>query len=264
MIKMLKNLWAYRFFIISSVNADFKNKFARSKMGSIWIILNPLAQVLMYTVILSAVLSSKLPGITNKYGYAIYLLAGMLCWSLFTDLIVKSSNLFVDNSNLIKKMVFPKLALPTIMVGVSLINNLVLFFSMLFVFAILGQNIGIEILWILPLSLITIFTGLGFGIVLGVLNVFVRDISQIVPIMLQFSFWFTPIVYPVTVIPEKYIYLLNYNPFFAIVSSYQKVFVFGQSPEISRILIASTISLFALILGLFIYKKASSDIVDFL
>ena len=262
MIEMFKSLWRYRFFIITSIKTDFRTKFARSKLGSLWIILNPLSQVLMYAVVLSAILSSKLPGITSRFGYAIYLLAGTLCWSLFTDVLVKSSTMFIDNSNLIKKMVFPKLALPSILIGISLINNFILFCSMLLVFGVLGHPIGAEVFWIIPLMIITILTGLGAGLILGVVNVFIRDVGQIIPILLQFSFWFTPIVYPASIIPDKYKYLLNLNPFYGMVSSYQNILVYGENPELNRLLAACIFSLLLTVTGLFIFKRASSEIVD--
>lgn len=262
MISMFKSLWRFRFFILSSIKTDFRTRFARSKLGAIWIVLNPLAQVLMYALVLSAVLSSKLPGVSSRFAYAIYLLAGMLCWSLFTELLMKTSTLFIDNSNLIKKIVFPKLALPTILVGVSLINNIILFLTMIFVFGLLGHKITHEVLWIIPLMLITVAIGLGAGLILGVINVFIRDIGQIIPILLQFAFWFTPIVYPVEVIPEKYTYLLNFNPFYGIISSYQNVLVLGKSPDIYNLSIAVIVSAATLLLGLFLFKRASSEIVD--
>ena len=262
MNEMLKILWRYRFFIITSIKTDFQTKFARSKLGSIWLILNPLAQVTMYAIVLSAVLSSKIQGISSRFGYAIYLLAGMLCWSLLTDLIIKSTTLFIDNSNLIKKMVFPKLALPLIMVGISLINNLILFFFILLVLIILNQKISLEILWMIPLVIITTITGLGFGLVFGILNVFIRDLGHIVPILLQFAFWFTPIVYPSSVVPEHLKYLLIFNPFYGMINSYQNVLVFGKTPDIRLVLIATVTALTSFILGMFLYKKASAEIVD--
>jgi len=262
MISMFKSLWRFRFFIFSSIKTDFRTKFARSKLGSLWVILNPLAQVLMYAVVLSAVLSSKLPGISSRFAYAIYLLSGMLCWSLFTELLTKTSTMFIDNSNLIKKVVFPKLALPTILVGASLINNIILFFSIILVFGVLGHNLTWQLLWVFPLTLITIAMGLGAGLILGVINVFIRDIGQLIPILLQFAFWFTPIVYPLEVIPVKYRSLLIWNPFYGVVSSYQNVLVFGKSPDPLNVLAAVLVSFLLLLMGLLLFKRASSEIVD--
>ncbi|MEY4504149.1 MAG: hypothetical protein RL154_442, partial [Pseudomonadota bacterium] len=126
-MRILKAIWAYRYFILSSIRTEFRSRFTRSKLGGVWMILNPLAQVAIYALVLSAVLSAKLPGITSQYAYAIYLMAGTLGWSLFAEILGRSLNIFVDNGNLIKKMSFPKIALPMITAGSALANNALLF-----------------------------------------------------------------------------------------------------------------------------------------
>ncbi len=84
---LLLAAWRYRFFIVSSIKTEFRSKFVRSALGGLWMILNPLSQVLIFAFVLSAVLSAKLPGITNQYAYAIYLMAGTLGWSLFAEIV---------------------------------------------------------------------------------------------------------------------------------------------------------------------------------
>ncbi|MCO6716820.1 ABC transporter permease, partial [Streptomyces sp. CHB19.2] len=90
-------------------------------------IINPLAQVAIYALILSNVLATKLPGINNSYAYALYLMAGMLGWSLFSEVINRCLTLFVDQGNLLKKMSFPRITLPVIVMGSSLLNYELLF-----------------------------------------------------------------------------------------------------------------------------------------
>ena len=119
-------LYRYRYFILSSIRTELRAKFARSSLGGLWMILHPLAQVAIYALILSAVLSSKLPGIDNRYAYAIYLMAGILGWSVFAEIFSRSLNVFVDNGNLLKKMMFPKMALPLTVVGSALLNMAIL------------------------------------------------------------------------------------------------------------------------------------------
>lgn len=262
MIKMLKSLWRYRFFISTSIISDFRTKFARSKLGAFWLILSPLAQVLMYAVVLSGVLSSKMPNSDSNFSYSIYLLTGILFWSLLSELIVKSSTLFIDNSNLIKKIVFPKLALPSILVGVSLINNFILLFSILIFLPLLGNNLGMEILWIFPLMIMTTAMGLGLGLILGILNVFIRDIGQTIPIFLQFSFWFTPIVYPLSIVPDKFKFFLNFNPFYHLVSCYHDILYVNQSPNPLSLFISASIAMFLLTTALFLFKRSSAEVVD--
>lgn len=261
---MLKGIWEYRYFILNSIITEFKSRFIRSKLGAMWMILNPLAQVLIYALVLSAVLKAKLPGIDSQYAYAIYLLAGMVGWSLFVEIVGRSLNVFIENGNLIKKVSFPKLALPLIIIGSSLINYFLLFISMLVIFAFLGHVSLDAIFWIPLLIIITLVLAIGIGLLLGTLNVFIRDIGQIMGIFLQFWFWLTPVVYSLTMVPEKYHNLFFINPVSGIVVSYHDVLVYNRSPNIELLLYPTIIGLVFFALAWFLYSKANEEMADVL
>jgi lipopolysaccharide transport system permease protein len=259
---MLKGLWAYRGFVLSSIKNEFVTRFARSKLGGFWMILQPLSQVLIYALILSAVLSAKLPGIESQYAYAIYLTAGFLGWMLFSEIINRCLNLFIEQGNLMKKMKFPKITLPTIVVGSALLNNVMLLVAILVVFAALGHFPTVQILWLPVLTIAMVALALGLGLVLGILNVFIRDIGQAVPILLQVAFWFTPIVYPVNIIPERLQQLVAFNPIYPIIRGYHDVLVYGQAPHLGQVMLIMTIGLVILAFGLFLFRRASAELVD--
>ncbi len=105
MLNMLSSLWKYRYFIFSSIRNELISRFVRSKVGSLWVIINPLSQVLIYALILSNVLAAKLPGIESQYAYAVYLMAGLLVWTLFNEIVSRCLNLFIEQGNLMKKLV---------------------------------------------------------------------------------------------------------------------------------------------------------------
>lgn len=262
MSDMLKGLWAYRGFVLSSIKNEFVTRFARSKLGGFWMILQPLAQVLIYALILSAVLSAKLPGIDSRYAYAIYLTAGFLGWMLFSEIINRCLNLFIEQGNLMKKMKFPKITLPTIVVGSALLNNVMLLLAILGVFMVLGHFPTIQLLWLPVLTLAMVALALGVGLVLGILNVFIRDIGQAVPILLQVAFWFTPIVYPINIIPERMQQLLVLNPIYPIIRGYHDVLVFGQAPHLGQVILIMTVGFLILAFGLFLFRRASAELVD--
>ena len=261
---MLKILWAYRFFIISSIMTEFRSRFARSKLGGAWMVLHPLAQVAIYALVLSAVLSAKLPGIDNRYAYAIYLMAGTLGWSLFTEVLSRSVNVFIENGNLLKKVMFPKMALPLILTGSSLVTNILLFIAILVVFGLLGHVPGLALLWIPFLIIITLLLAMGWGLSLGILNVFIRDIGQVVPIVLQFWFWLTPVVYSTQMIPEKYHTLMLINPMTGIIMSYHDVLVYNKIPDVSLLIYPAIIALVGLALARVMYKGANEEMADVL
>lgn len=261
---MLLAAWRYRFFIISSIKTELRIKFIRSRLSGLWMILNPLAQVLIFAFVLSAVLSARLPGIDNQYAYAIYLMAGILCWSLFSEIVNRCLTLFIDNGNIIKKLAFPKIALPLIVTGSALINNLLLFVSILAIFGVLGHHPGIALIWLPALMAVTIALAVGLGLSLGVLNVFMRDIGQIVPVVMQFLFWFTPVVYMVNIIPEQYRGWLVLNPLIPIVAGYQDVLLYNRTPSWAGLGGVAIVAVVLLTFSLLIFRKASPEMVDLL
>lgn len=262
MFSLLKSAWEYRYFILSSVRNDLINQFARSKLGGLWTIINPLAMVAIYAFVLSAIVSAKLPGIDSQYAYAIYLTAGFLGWTLFNDMISRCLNLFVQNGNLMKKMVFPKVALPLITTGTAVINNLLLFLAIVIIFTFLGQMPSLHLLWLPFITLILVLFTLGIGLIAAVINVFVRDLSQLVPIVLQFLFWLTPIVYPISIIPEEYQSVVKSNPMYSLISAYHDVLVFQQTPNLGSLLIIGAVGTALLLIGLIMVRRASAEMVD--
>jgi len=261
---MLKSLWRYRNFVFSSIYNELFTQLVRSKLGGLWIIINPLSQVLIYALILSNILAAKLPGIDNKYAYAIYLMAGLLGWNLFSDIINRCMVLFIAQANIMKKMSFPRITLPVIAVGSSIANNLMLFIAILGIFALLGHEFSLVMLWLIPLTLLVVLFAAGLGLILGVMNVFVRDIGQGVTVILQVWFWFTPIIYPVNIIPERYLPLMQLNPMYSIVDAYHQILAYNQAPSfqslVTILFIASGLSIF----GLLMFRKASPEMVDVL
>ncbi len=264
MTNQLRAIWAYRFFIISSIKTEFLTRFATSKLGAIWMVIHPLAQVAVYALVLSAVLKAKLPNIDNQYAYAIYLMAGTLGWTLFMELFNKSLNIFIENGNLIKKMSFPKITLPLIATGSVLVNNILMFVAILVVFGLLGHFPSEHIFWLPLLMIVTLSLALGLGLMLGVINVFVRDVGQIVPIILNFWFWLTPIVYVADMLPEEYRDFFYYNPMTGIVMGYQNILVYDKAVDIETLVYPVTLAICSLALALFMYSRANEEMADVL
>jgi lipopolysaccharide transport system permease protein len=262
MHSMFRSLWQYRHFVLSSIKNELISRFARSKLGGLWVIINPLSQVLIYALILSNVLAAKLPGIESQYAYAIYLMAGLLAWTLFSEIISRCLNLFIEQGNLMKKMSFPRITLPVIVIGSSLLNSILLFISILGIFILLGHQFSMAMIWLIPLTLAVVLLSMGVGLILGVMNVFLRDIGQAIPIVLQMLFWFTPIVYPATIIPEAYRHWLNLNPLYPLVDAYHQILVYGNNPRWEGVLIIAVIGFLLTAVSLFMFRRASAEMVD--
>ncbi|BBP45084.1 transport permease protein [Thiosulfatimonas sediminis] len=259
---MFKTLLHYRYFILSSIQNELKSRFVRSKIGFLWLIIHPLAMVLVYALILSALIQIKLPETAIPNAYPIYLTAGILAWFIFSESLSRSLNLFIDNANLLKKIAFPKMVLPIIMMGNVLLNSLLLLVAILVVFAFLGHFPGWQILWLPMLFGLTLLLGTSIGIILGVLNVFIRDIGQIVPIVLNFMFWLTPIVYTITIIPEAYQKWFDLNPMTHLVAAFQDVLLYNREIQFSELFGLFLVSIGLLGLGFFLFKRANAEMLD--
>ncbi|MBB3225876.1 lipopolysaccharide transport system permease protein [Luteibacter sp. Sphag1AF] len=264
MSEMARSVWRYRHFILSSVKNDLKARFARSRLGGLWMVLQPLAQVAIYSLVLSRVMAAKLPGVTNQYAYSIYLMAGMLAWSLFVEIIQRSLNLFVDNGNLMKKIFFPRVCLPFIGVGTALVGNAFLFAATVFIFAIVGHPPTWALLWLPLLVAVNVAFSLGLGLLLGVLNVFVRDVGQIMAVVLQLWFWVTPIVYTAGILGNGFRSIIALNPMYYIVTGFQDVMLYGKAPQLMPLLWTALGSVVLLGLSFIVFRRAAPEMVDVL
>lgn len=264
MSAMLLAVWQYRHFIFSSIRNDLRTRFARSRLGATWMVLQPLAQGAIYSLVLARVLGSRLPGTTNQYAYVIYLLAGLLGWSLFTEVITRCLTIFVDNASLLKKIVFPRICLPLIVSGSCLLNNLFLIGATIVIYVLIGNEPSVQWLWLPVLTLITLAFALGLGLLLGVFNVFIRDVAQVMNVVMQLWFWVTPIVYSVNVVPQGFGSVLRYNPLYAIVSAYQQVLLWNHAPHLKSLGAVVVVSVVMLVVSLTLFRRASPDMVDVL
>lgn len=261
---MLLAVWRYRHFILSAIWNDLRTRFNRSRLGAIWLILQPLAQSAIYALILSRVLAARLPGINSQYAYVIYLLAGMLAWSLFAEVVMRCLTIFVDNANLMKKIVFPRMCLPLVVSGSALVNNLFLLAATLGIYLLIGNEPTVTWLWLPVLIGLTLAFALGLGLVLGVLNVFIRDVAQVMVVVLQLWFWLTPVVYMASVLPGPAHALMHLNPMYQMVTAFQQTLLWGHPPSIKGLIGVAILSVLLLGMALLLFRRSSPDMVDVL
>ena len=262
MKSMLLALWRYRYFVLSAIKGDLKGRYARSRLGALWFILHPLAQATIFALILSELLAARLPGVTSKASYAIYLMAGMAAWGLFSEIVNRSTNIFVEYANTLKKISFPRICLPVIVAGSALLTHGLLLLAIFVVFLFFGHVPGLAI-FVLPLGILLIaLFGFGLGVMLGIFNVFARDISQALVVVLQIWFWLTPIVYPAQVLPERYRWVLELNPMAPLVGIYQRALLYNQGPDWWALLIPALLAAGLFLTTMFVFRRASADLVD--
>ena len=259
---MLKSLWAYRGFILGSVKREFQSKYRNSLLGAAWTVINPLAMIIVYTVIFSQVMRAKLPGIDTTFAYSIYLCAGVITWGLFAEITGRAQNVFLEHANLLKKLSFPRLCLPVILILNAGVNFLIIFGLFTAFLVISGNFPGWVYFATIPLLIIQIAFAVGLGITLGVLNVFFRDIGQLFGVVLQFWFWLTPIVYPVTILPQSLRPLMDLNPMAGLVGAYQTILVTRQWPVWQNLWFVTLLSILMCGLAMRMFRKHAGEMVD--
>lgn len=259
------SLWQYRDFIRSAIINDVRNRFSRSRLGSLWAILQPLAQAAIFAVVMSVVLQARLPGMTGTGSYAVYLLSGLLGWNLFVDGLNQGVGLFINHGNTIKKVRFPLSTLPTIAGGIVLVNHILLLVATVFILSLLGYFPSLQAwLMLLVLALITLGVGLGVGMVLGIVNVFMRDVGVLVPIVTQLLFWLSPIVYSAKSLPPTFQKILAINPMAGLAQSYQSLLAFNEMPNWHWLAYPFVITVGALLLGRWLFRRCYAQMVDIL
>jgi lipopolysaccharide transport system permease protein len=260
--QMLRGLWSYRGFVLGSVKREFQSRYTNAMLGALWSLLSPLAMIVVYTVIFAQVMHSKLPGVASTYAYSIYLCAGILTWGLFAEIVARGQNVFIEQANLIKKISFPRICLPLIVVANALVNFGIIF-GLFIVFLLASGNFpGWVFFAMLPVLVLQVLLAIGIGMIAGVLNVFFRDVGQFMTIALQFWFWLTPIVYPASILPENVRPLLSHNPMARVIQAYQAILVEARAPDWASLLPVTVLALVLCAFGMRLFRKRSGEMVD--
>lgn len=266
---MLKitDVFKYKGLIYATTMRDLYSRYAGSLLGALWLVLPSLFMIFIYTVIFSNIMKAKLPGVENQYAYSIYLCAGVITWGIFLEVVQRSKNVFLDNANLIKKSSFPHWVLFIPILLVAIFNGLVLLVIVLIFMLILGHPIAIfNIISLLSINFaVTVFLAVSIGVFLSILNVFFRDIGQISDVFFQFAFWATPIVYPVSIVPEKFKYVLDLNPMAYLIEISQNILLAKEIVVIESVKNFIYPLIFAVImssLAIVLYRRSKADILD--
>jgi lipopolysaccharide transport system permease protein len=261
-MKTLKSLWAYRSFILGSVKREFQFKYNNSLLGSSWVVINPLAMITVYTLIFSQVMRAKLPGVDSSLTYSLYLCSGIFTWGLFSEITGRAQNTFLENANLLKKLSFPRLCLPMIVVANAMVNFSVIFGLFTLFLLVSGNFPGLTYLALGPLLVILVALAIGLGITLGVLNVFFRDVGQFFGILLQFWFWLTPIVYPAGILPPEVQNLMRFNPMASLIAGFQTSLVARQWPNWESLAYPAILAVLLCMLGICLFRRQAGDMMD--
>lgn len=261
---MVINLWRYKKFIYINAINDLRHRYAGSMMGVFWNVLNPLMQIFVFTLVFSQIMKIRLPEISSTTGFAIYLCSGMLPWLSFSECVTRGADSFIENAAYLKKLPIPE---QIFVAKTAMSSTLSLAISMLLLFiVILFLGAKIDWNWLLVLIILILFQCLGFGLglILSSLNVFFRDIGQMLGIILQIGMWLVPIVYTTDILPERFAYIINFNPAFPFIDAIHMIIVYGTLPVSWEWAAMLFYAMTAPIIGYLILRKLRPEIRDVL
>ena len=265
MFGLVRDIWHYRGFVEGSIRREIATQYRGSLLGATWVLIGPTAMILIYTLVFSHLMRSRLPGVDSAFGYSVFLCAGLLPWTFFTESISRLQAVFVTNSSLMKKATFPRICLPVIALGTASFNFLVIGALFLAFLLVTGGFPGVIVLAALPALAVQVALAAGLGMLFATLNVFFRDVGQAVTLALQFWFWLTPIVYPIGSLPAWAQAVLAWNPMAVLVAHYQSVLLYRRLPDPGSwtgLGWVAGLALAALWLGLATYRRRVGELVD--
>lgn len=247
--RFIVNFSKYRFLLKELVKRDIKIKYRRSVLGIFWSFLNPLLTMVVLTIIFSSIFSVSIEN------FPVYFLTGKLVFDFFAQGSKGAMMSIIRNADIIKKVYVPKYMY---CLGVIFSNFVTFTLSLIVLFMVMiatQADFTIYILYsILPIFLLLMFT-IGAGLLLAALTVFFRDIEHLYGVFVTMLMYGSAIFYPASIIPEKYQFLFDLNPIYAIISLCRDSFLYGQMFDTGTLLYASVSSVVVLILGIFLFYK---------
>lgn len=257
-MELFSEIWTYREMIISLVKRDLKSRYKESVLGFFWMLLNPLLQLCVYTIVFSIIM--RMQGIEKYY---LYLFVALVPWIFFSTCLANGTTIIIAQQDMVKKIYFPREILPISFVMAQFVNMSLSLIVVIFVSILSGVKIKIEAILYLPvIMIIELILALGITMIMSALTVYFRDLEYIVNIISLSWMYLTPIMYPVEMVPEQFANLFYLNPMTTITIAYREVLYYGQTPNTKILTNAIIMGLIFLILGFFTFHKLQKQFVE--
>lgn len=256
MIEILRSTFKYRFVVENHVYSSLKQKYRRSIFGFFWSVLAPLLQNLIVGLVFYHLMRFDMPN------YLVYLFSGTVIFNLMSTVIVQSPGILVNNEHFIKKVYVPKLVFVLQVVFMEVVNTCLVIISLLLLGGLFGQiSFSFFNLFLIFPIFLTIVMLTGLATALAVLSVYFRDLFHIVPVVMQAALFLTPVIYPMSIVPEGLMMVIKLNPFYYFVDLFREIILFNRMPSLESWLICLLLSALAFWFGLKTLAKHQNTIV---
>lgn len=253
----LSELLHYKDLFLILAYRDIKVRYAQTFLGLLWALLQPLATLLIFTLIFGGAIKVDTDGIP----YPVFALAGMSAWSYFSFVMAQSGNSIIAAGEMVKKIYFPRLIIPLSKAVVAFVDFFVALVLLLLLMLYHNIAVGWHLVYLPLFVLLTVIASLGVGIWLSALSIRYRDFQHAVPFMVQIGLYATPVAYPVSMIPEKWQLVYHLNPMTAIIEGYRYAF-FGVGHFQSATYLSIGIAILLFITGIIYFKRMEKTIAD--
>jgi lipopolysaccharide transport system permease protein len=251
-------LWEYRELLYTFVERELKIRYKQTAIGVSWVVLQPMITVLILTVIFGQL--AKIP--SDGVWYPVFALTALLPWNYFSQAISRAGGALVGNANLVSKIYFPRILLPFSMVLAPLVD---LALSLLLLFGLLmyaGIPLTLKVLTLPVFILVAMFAAMGISLFLSAANVKYRDIGHAIPFVIQIWMFMSPIVYPVTLVPQHWRWLYGLNPMAGVIEGFRWALLGQTAPDLVLIIESCLIFSFVFIAGLLYFTKMERQFAD--
>ena len=236
--------------IFSLVKKDLRGRYKGSVLGFLWTFINPLLQLVVYTIVFSFILK------TNIERYYLYLFVALIQWIFFSSSITVGSASIVAQKDLIKKIYFPRMVIPISYVTSSFVNMLLCFIVIFAVIIVSGAGINFLALLTLPvIMLVEYILALGMAMLTSAITVYFRDLEHILGIVTMAWMYMTPIMYDKSIVPENLMPIFNLNPMTHVIECYRAVLYEKKIPDLTTLLSAAGLGILILIVGILVFNK---------
>ena len=259
----LKEIWRYRDLLVLFVRRDFVAKYKQTILGPAWFFIQPLFQTIMFTFIFGNVAGLSTDGAPK----GIFYLAGVTAWNYFANCLKTTSNVFTVNAALFGKVYFPRAVTPISIVISNLIQfgiGMILFLLVYFYYIFLGSNIEPNIyLLLFPLLVVLMgVMGLGLGMLVSAMTTKYRDMQHLIQFGVQLLMYATPVVYPISAIPEKYQWIIMANPMSGIIEAFKYGFLSTGSLNWGLLAYSTIFTILIFVFGLMVFNKTEKNFMD--
>lgn len=254
-IRNIRESILYRHALMNFVRINLRNRYRRSTLGFLWSLINPL-----FTMVILAFVFSTIYNVPFA-DFGIYIFSGLLPWQLMSNSIIGGTMSIIYAEGYLKKVYTPKILFPLVTVSTEAVNFSLSLFSLFILAFLLGAKIGISLLFLPFAILITFMFVLGIVLVVSVATIYFRDLYNIVQVVFTALFYLVPVVYKISIIPEKYQVFYKLNPFFYFIDLFHKIIYESIIPSAAHWGVCLGLSLVALLVGLFTLNLKEQDLI---